>query len=538
MPTILKYLRQILAIALGVFVTLLAVGVWSLQKREDLSLWHKVEFEHEFSAGGGTLTFADYLAQEEFLFQELDERVYDEIGPAADNRFDRYYRGSAADPSVWERNWNRTFVLKPDSPVAGVLLIHGMSDSPYSMRSIGLTLQSAGANVVGLRLPGHGTAPVGLTRISADDLTAAVELAVRHLRREMGDRPLFIIGYSAGGSLAVEYALRSLSDTGLPRVEGVVLASPAIGVSGAAAFAVWQARLGRLLRMPKLQWQKIGPEYDPFKYNSFAVNAGDVVFQLTRRIGERIDRLAASNELSELPPILAFQSIVDATVSTAAVTEGLFGRLPRGQHELVIFDVDRTEAVGSLLTAGLEPQTLTSIHSIDQPFAITGVSNRSPESEEVAVYRSLAGTDEISVEDLGLKWPPGIYSLSHVAMLFPASDPLYGAVPPEDSRTLYLGGLGLRGERGVFRISATDMLRQRWNPFYSYLEGRTLEFMNLPPCGESSTTICAAPTPTVLESSVPRPEGAIPTEAGPGYTISDDSGKLGSEEARIEDRTL
>ena len=36
-----------------------------------------------------------------------------------------------------------------------------------------------------------------------------------------------------------------------------------------------------------------------------------------------------------------------------------------------------------------------------------------------------------------------------------------------------------RGERGVLRISPGDMLRIRWNPFYSYLEGRVLEFVGL-----------------------------------------------------------
>ena len=44
---------------------------------------------------------------------------------------------------------------------------------------------------------------------------------------------------------------------------------------------------------------------------------------------------------------------------------------------------------------------------------------------------------------------------------------------------LHLGSLALRGERGVLRIPASDMLRQRWNPFYPYLETRVLDFMGL-----------------------------------------------------------
>jgi hypothetical protein len=39
----------------------------------------------------------------------------------------------------------------------------------------------------------------------------------------------------------------------------------------------------------------------------------------------------------------------------------------------------------------------------------------------------------------------------------------------------------MRGERGVLRIPASDMLRQRWNPFYPYLEKKVLELVDLGP---------------------------------------------------------
>jgi len=490
-----RYLKLVLAAVVGGLLTLFVVGIWYLNSRQDLSLWHTVKLDREFTAASGISSLEEYLAQEEQLFLQLDEEVYQATGPADEHRYDRYYRGSRADPSIWGHNWNRTYQLAVDEPVAAVLLLHGMSDSPYSLRTLGATLNSAGSYVLGLRLPGHGTAPVGLTAISADDLAAAVDLSVRHLRQEVGDRPLYIVGYSNGGSLAVDYALRSISDDSLPKVDGIVLASPAIGVTGAAAYAVWQARLGRWLGLPKLEWQSLGPEYDPFKYISFAVNAGDVVYQMTQRIRLRLDRLSDSGGLAELPPILAFQSIVDSTVSTAAVTEDLFARLSGGRHELVIFDVDRSVAVEGLLADGMDPPTLTSIHGADQPFTITAISNRSPATQEVAVYRSVPGSAEVTVEPLGLKWPPGVYSLSHVAMVFPASDPLYGAGRPRNSPAVFLGNLDLRGEKGIFRIPASAMLRQRWNPFYPYLEGRVLEFMSLPPCDGRSATVCSTSSP-------------------------------------------
>jgi hypothetical protein len=51
------------------------------------------------------------------------------------------------------------------------------------------------------------------------------------------------------------------------------------------------------------------PEYDPFKYVAFAVNAGDVVYHLTRQIQLGPSRLTKAGMLQQPPPMLAFSSI-------------------------------------------------------------------------------------------------------------------------------------------------------------------------------------------------------------------------------------
>ena len=48
-----------------------------------------------------------------------------------------------------------------------MLLLHGYSDSPYSLRGFGAMMRDAGAHVVGLRIPGHGTAPSALKYTTA-----------------------------------------------------------------------------------------------------------------------------------------------------------------------------------------------------------------------------------------------------------------------------------------------------------------------------------------------------------------------------------
>ena len=268
----------------GAVVVLVIVFVVYLNGRADLNVWHLAKLDEEFNRRSGVETFTEYMALEERLFRQLDQLVYEKVKPEQHLSINRYNRDSLSDPERWSPNWNRSFTLEAESPAAAVLLLHGMSDSPYSLRHLGGRLHAAGANVLGLRMPGHGTAPSGLLDITWQDMDAAVRIAMRHLAIQNEGLPIYVIGYSTGAALAVNYALATLDDKTLPPIERIVLLSPAIGVASVAVLAVWQARLGRLLGLEKLAWNGILPEYDPFKYGSFAVNAGDVVYQLTSEI--------------------------------------------------------------------------------------------------------------------------------------------------------------------------------------------------------------------------------------------------------------
>ncbi len=465
----------------GGALALLILAVAALNRRADLSLWHTVVLREEFRAGCGDRSFADYLAREERLFAELDARIYDGTEAAGPEVVARYRRGSPADPSSFPTNWNRSFELAPadGKPRCGVLMLHGMSDSPYSFRTLGQRLQGEGARVLGLRLPGHGTAPSGLLEMKRRDLDAAVRLAVAHLREQVDDRPVYLVGYSNGGALAVHYALEALEDEVLPRIDGIVLISPSIGVSPMAGLAVWQARIGHWLGLEKLAWNSISPEYDPFKYNSFAVNAGDQVYRLTEEIARHLERLGPTGKLERFPPVLAFQSAVDATVSTPKLIEGFFARLPGEHHELVLFDVNRTGRVESFLARDPRETLRELILSAEKPFTLTVLANRAPDSLALEERRYSLGETRVDVGDPGLAWPEGVYSLSHVALPFPPGDPIYGngLAPDHAGAGFQIGNVVLRGERGVLQISPAEQLRLRWNPFYDWLEERAVGFV-------------------------------------------------------------
>jgi alpha-beta hydrolase superfamily lysophospholipase len=465
--------------ALGALVVLVIVFIVYMNSRASLDVWHLADLDEEFTVDSKVETFEDYLALEDRLFKQLDELVYAKIAPGQRHAINRYNRGSMTDPRGWSPNWNRSFVLPREDPKAAVLLLHGMSDSPYSLRSLGQRLNAAGAYVLGLRVPGHGTAPSGLVEVRWQDMAAAVRLAMRHLAQHSNGQPLYVVGYSNGAALAVHYTLSTLEDETLPKVERVVLLSPEIGVTPAAAFAVWQARLGHFLGLEKLAWNDILPEYEAFKYGSFAVNAGDVVYRITNEIQKRLTALSKEEKLKAVPPILAFTSVIDATVSTPALVNGLFNRLPAGGHELVLFDLNHIKKLQPLMK--WDPAKVLQALQTDpnRAFTLSLVTNENAHSRKVVVHSKRPGEKHFTNSSIGLSWPEDIYSLAHVALPFPADDPLYGGHPPQKSPGLHLGELALRGERGALQISASSMLRLRWNPFYPYVEKRVLEFLGL-----------------------------------------------------------
>jgi alpha-beta hydrolase superfamily lysophospholipase len=478
-----KLVRHVLWIGLygsvGAILTLLVVFVLYLNGRPDLSIWHLAELDEEFTSDSSVSTFKDYLALEDRLFKQLDELVYAKIEPDQKGLINRYNRGSLSDPERWPRNWNRSYELPVQSPRAGVLLLHGMSDSPYSLRNLAERLHKAGAYAVGLRIPGHGTAPSGLVEVTWQDMDAAVQIAMRHLAEQANGQPLYIVGYSNGGALAVNYALDSLNDTTLPQIDRLVLLSPEIGLAKVAALAVWQGRLGNLLGLEKLAWNGLLPEYDPYKYGSFAVNAGDVAYRLTREIQQSITALSANGKLQGIPPILAFSSIVDATVEAPDLINGLFNRLPEGGHELVLFDFNRMADIEPIMKWNPAKMYAALQQNPGRTFTLSLVTNKSDKSRDVMLVSKKPEQSDSSDKDLGLKWPDDIYSLAHVALPFPPGDPLYGGEGGSKSPGIHLGDIALRGERGVLQIPPSEMLRLRWNPFYSFLESRALEFFEL-----------------------------------------------------------
>jgi len=445
--------------------------------------WHTEDLTAEFTADRADeiRTFEDYMRLEDELFGQLDEQVYARVETGPEFALARYSSGSAADPRGRSPDWNRSFVLPAEDAVGGVLLLHGLTDSPYTLRTLAHALNARGYGVLGLRLPGHGTAPSGLSTVLWQDMAAAVRLAVDHLASEVEGKPIHVVGYSTGAPLALNFTLDVLDGKTSPMPASLVLISPAIGIHPAAALAGLKTSLAALPGLGDLAWLQIVPEFDPYKYNSFATNAGAQVHRLTHSVAQRIRDRSRSGSGIGLPPTLVFKSTVDATVSTDALVDRLLGLSAPYRHELVLFDINRSAVKSQLMISDPGPLTDRLMADGTLPFDLTLITNVHPESMEVvAQHKPPFSTDVSEIVPLDLVWPAGVISLSHVALPFPPDDPLYGQRPPENDEVLFLGQMALQGERGLLQFPADWLLRLRHNPFYEYLQARTLEWVEDP----------------------------------------------------------
>lgn len=148
------------------------------------------------------------------------------------------------------------------------------------------------------------------------------------------------------------------------------------------------------------------------------------------------------------------------------------------RHELLLFDINRFAAKAMLLIADPAPFTDRLMNNSRLPFALTLVTNMDAETREAVARRKVALEAEVSQsEPLDLAWPRGGISLSHVALPFPPDDPLYGQYPQKTRTPFFLGKIAIQGERDLLKIPPKWFLRQRYNPFYAYLETRVLEWI-------------------------------------------------------------
>ena len=466
--------RAVVTVALILATIVVGAACDARRRLADLKPWHRVVLEDvRAQEMAEPFTFAQYQAREQTLFADV-RRFESTIATADRTPVNRYNAGSLSHPLSAGRDWNQSYETRPATIAGGALLVHGLTDSPYSMRAIAGVLSDSGIYSLALRMPGHGTLPSGLTRATYEDWIAAVRMGVRHVKSKIPEgAPIILVGYSNGGALVTRYALEAIVSDDLPQPSKLILISPMIGVSPAAILARLISRLGVVPYFEKANWLDVYPEYNPFKYVSFPANAGFQSARVTSAVQEGLDRAAAAGRLGRMPPILTFQSIVDATVSTPAVVHTLYDRIPANGSELVLFDVNHFAGVDPFMRASERSLVGQLFDATARPYRRVLVTNAAPDTRNVMAEIIAPNAQSTSRVPLGLAWPPQVFSLTHVALPFPPDDPLYGIEGPGlEAGLIPLGRLSPRGEKDVLAISSESLMRLTSNPFFAVMAER------------------------------------------------------------------
>jgi carboxylesterase len=188
----------------------------------------------------------------------------------------------------------------------GVLVIHGFTSNPLSMKFYAEKLAKAGFNVECPLLPGHGTKWQDLNRVKYQKWIAVLEESIIKLKKRTEN--IFVAGLSMGGTLSCR-----LSETH-PEIKGTILINPAL-----LLYKEW--------RMPFLPIVKYFKEYELLDKEGVRGDLKDPkvaedhydrdplngAYELYRLI-----KVTRKNLIEINSPVLFFQSIVDHVVPPQA----------------------------------------------------------------------------------------------------------------------------------------------------------------------------------------------------------------------------
>lgn len=259
------------------------------------------------------ISFAAYVSSTRDMLQKVRSVTTsaDNLNKAVEGNAPFALEPTGSDAAGKEKRWRR-----------GILLTHGLSDSPYGMRHLAAFFQENGFRVLTVLLPGHGTQPGDLLDVTWQEWAKAVAYGTEKLAAEVD--VVYLGGYSVGGTLSIYQSARD------KRVRGLFLFAPALEISLWAAFA-WLHKLLSWI-IPKAKWLKIKPDKDIYKYESFSMNNVEQMHALTVALKKQ--------KLIEMGiPIFCVASVDDKTVSTAA-TIGFMAKQTNPGNKLILYTSD------------------------------------------------------------------------------------------------------------------------------------------------------------------------------------------------------
>ncbi|MGM0633206.1 MAG: alpha/beta hydrolase [Pseudomonadota bacterium] len=224
----------------------------------------------------------------------------------------------------------------PGRDSTGILLVHGLSDSPYTLRGVAGSLSDVYpcALIRNILLPGHGTVPGDLRSVDRNELRAAVDHATNDMLRTVDT--LYLIGYSTGAALVLEQADRRRDDD---RLAGLVLLSPALDLGNPLD---WLTPWLRHVR----PWLSLEEDRDAAKYESFPLNAVAEAYLMLRELGPfRISPLQI--------PVFMVSTADDITVDPRAALHFFCEQVAAPRRTMIWYRAEATAETPPLQCRGL-----------------------------------------------------------------------------------------------------------------------------------------------------------------------------------------
>ncbi|MEY4109106.1 MAG: hypothetical protein RJB35_420 [Actinomycetota bacterium] len=195
----------------------------------------------------------------------------------------------------------------------GILLVHGFTGSPASMRPWAEYLNHRGYTVKVPLLPGHGTTPEDLNLVKWQEWPAKVESDLQELLRTC--RTVFICGLSMGGGTTLNIATRYSKD-----LAGIILVNPMIHVKFVPHQLAWA--ISRFQKMRDSVGDDIKrPGITEYGYDALPAVG---VYQLLKMLAYTRKRLH-----DVTAPMLLFHSVDDHTLpvtNTEIIMKGVGSR--------------------------------------------------------------------------------------------------------------------------------------------------------------------------------------------------------------------
>lgn len=260
------------------------------------------------NADGKDISFDDYVKAVIAAIAAPEQPWWTIPGESREERQDRIRL-------IAPHEWRPAQSACQNTASEGILLVHGLTDTPFVMRDLGNSLSAIPGRCFLIRsilLPGHGTGPGDLLKVSFADWQAAFRYGLESFRHLVNE--VHLVGFSTGAALALETALSPRPSE--PRIASVIVLSPLVRVHDALAriplvprLYGWQAQYDRGTR-----WLDIDPDQDFAKYESFPVNAAEQVILLGKQLGARPERRVSV-------PVFMVLAAEDQTVDPNAALE-------------------------------------------------------------------------------------------------------------------------------------------------------------------------------------------------------------------------